>query len=381
MDESAVVCPPALAGPVVIHPFRALHLAADRVGTAAGARAFAHPHDRVPGRLAGWLRQGLAVEEETPAVWVHEYTARGMTVRGIVGALDLTRPAVPGTSPGVLPHERVLPAQVDELERRMEEMQLQPAAILLAHRASPQLRALVDRVVAGPPDLELDDPTGQQHRAWAVTDAATVDELGVRLAGTQALIADGHHRYAAYLRLCAEHGADGPWGRGLAMLVDHDDTPLFLGAIHRLLRGARVTRLVERARAVGLEVRTGSRPQALEALDRQVLVVADQRDAAWIRVPADRLPVELLHHDLVPALAEAGLPRPSIDHLHTAEQALSRADAGAGTAVLLPALELDEVMRVLRAGRLLPEKATSFQPKPSVGVLMRPVHDGVDDRT
>ncbi len=137
MDESAVVCPPALAGPVVLHPFRALHLAADRVGSAAGARAFASPHGRVPQRLAGWLREGLAVEEDTPAVWVHEYTARGMTVRGVVGALDLSHPAGPGTTRAVLPHERVLPAQVDELERRMHQMQLQPAAILLAHRAGP----------------------------------------------------------------------------------------------------------------------------------------------------------------------------------------------------------------------------------------------------
>ena len=129
MDESAVVCPPALAGPVVLHPFRALHLAADRVGSAAGARAFASPHERVPRRLAGWLREGLAVQEDVPAVWVHEYTARGMTVRGVVGALDLSHPAGPGTTRAVLPHERVLPAQVDELERRIDSLSIQTIAL------------------------------------------------------------------------------------------------------------------------------------------------------------------------------------------------------------------------------------------------------------
>ena len=31
--------------------------------------------------------------------------------------------------------------------------------------------------------------------------------------------------------------------------------------------------------------------------------------------------------------------------------------------------------QIVSAHRLLPEKATSFQPKPGVGVLMRSLHD------
>jgi hypothetical protein len=34
------------------------------------------------------------------------------------------------------------------------------------------------------------------------------------------------------------------------------------------------------------------------------------------------------------------------------------------------------VERIVAADRLLPEKATSFQPKPSLGVLMRSLRDG-----
>jgi len=41
------------------------------------------------------------------------------------------------------------------------------------------------------------------------------------------------------------------------------------------------------------------------------------------------------------------------------------------TAALLPAVELDLVVDVVRAGGLLPEKATSFQPKPSLGSFIR----------
>ena len=34
------------------------------------------------------------------------------------------------------------------------------------------------------------------------------------------------------------------------------------------------------------------------------------------------------------------------------------------------------VLQIAAAGRLLPEKATSFQPKPSAGVLIRSLRDG-----
>ena len=41
------------------------------------------------------------------------------------------------------------------------------------------------------------------------------------------------------------------------------------------------------------------------------------------------------------------------------------------TAALLPAVDLDLVIDVVRTGVLLPEKATSFQPKPSLGSFIR----------
>ena len=44
--------------------------------------------------------------------------------------------------------------------------------------------------------------------------------------------------------------------------------------------------------------------------------------------------------------------------------------------MLLPAPTFDQVDSSARSGELLPQKATSFQPKPHVGVLMRDLRDG-----
>ena len=86
-----------------------------------------------------------------------------------------------------------------------------------------------------------------------------------------------------------------------------------------------------------------------------------------------RAAVELLHDDLLPHLS---LPTPAHYH-HSIDEALGDLDAtdGGGVALLLPAPAFDLVGRILMQDRLLPEKATSFQPKPNVGVLMRSLRD------
>ena len=71
---------------------------------------------------------------------------------------------------------------------------------------------------------------------WRIGDQAALSRIEQALAPHQALIADGHHRYATYpeLRdgLRSTEGA-GPWDHGLALLIDQSQSPLQLGAIHR----------------------------------------------------------------------------------------------------------------------------------------------------
>ncbi len=76
---------------------------------------------------------------------------------------------------------------------------------------------------------------------------------------------------------------------------------------------------------------------------------------------------------LVDDVLLAGNPRkPSrIGFAHSVAQALEEARPGRVTAALLPAVDLDLVMDVVATGGLLPEKATSFQPKPSLGSFIR----------
>lgn len=371
MDSDVVAAPSLVARPLRLEPFRALMLAPDRVGGQASARAFGRPRGHE--RFAAWQRTGQVVQDPEPALYLHEYTTSNVTVRGLVGGLVLTRRATDRDEVAVYPHEGVHPAQAAELADRMGEMAMNPAPILLTHRAPAALRELLHGVQAGPADRQFTDRSGQYHRLWAIRDPAVLRAVDAGLRDTRALIADGHHRYAAYglLRAARPDLAPGT-DAGLAMLVDQDDTPLFLGAIHRVLFGVRIADLD----TVGPRIRRGLGPQeAVTALSHHTIVATDGREWATIDLPGGdgRLSAEVLHHDLLPALSR---PPTALAHAHSMDEALRAVARRRGLAVLMPAPDFADVLAVASQGRLLPEKVTSFQPKPSVGVLIRSLRDG-----
>lgn len=372
MDFAAVITPPYVAKPLRLEPFEALLLAPSRVGDPASARAFARPYRAVAARLLEWEAAGRVARTDQPALFLHEYTAGGLTIRGLVGALAIDRRASGLDDRAVWPHEGIHPAQVDELATRMFEMGMNPAPILLVHEGPADVRSMLRDIAKRTPDHEYLDRTEQKQRIWAITDPGEIATINRSLRDSAALIADGHHRYAAYLQLQEAHPGSA-WDRGLAMLVDQTDTPLFLGAIHRTLSGVSLADVTQAAVKAGGSVHPGGRQEALADLAPDTLVLTDSQDWAVVTPPTEAgiELVEWLQTALIPSLAQAPT---AIAYHHAAEDALSRAQRRT-VAVLLPAPDFAAVRDLVNRGGLLPEKATSFQPKPSLGVLMRSVRD------
>jgi uncharacterized protein (DUF1015 family) len=369
MESGLSTVPPYVAGPLQLAPFRAVSLAARRVGDPASARVFARPYRGVSQRLESWVKRGMATRDDVPTVYLHEYTDSGLTVRGVVGCLDVSHPAATLADRRILPHEGVHPQQVTELANRMETMRINPAPILLVHRGPASIREVSRKVRTGTPDRAYVDHSGQQHRVWAITDPAHLATIDAGLADARLLVADGHHRYAAYVAL---HGRDPRESRrcGLAMVVDQDETPLFLGAVHRVLHGTRLAELLTAASAAGAEVRTSDEPEAMAGLAPDTVVLTDGTTWATARltVPPGSAIVQLVDHFV------KRLPRPPsrVSFAHSVAQAIEQLRPERRvTAALLPAVDLDLVFDIVGTGSLLPEKATSFQPKPSLGSFIR----------
>lgn len=372
MDPHTVVTPPYVAGPLRFAPFAALRLRPPRVGDPSTGRAFARPYRGVSARLARWQERGRLERDLTPGLYVHEYTGNGITVRGLVGALDVSQRARSAVERAVLPHEGIHPTQADDLADRMQEMRVNPAPILLVHHGTEHSRRLLADATSRAPDHEFTDRSRQHHRIWTVTDPARIQAINAAHADSTVLIADGHHRYAAYLRLQRRLPGTG-FDHGLAMLVDQRDTPLFLGPVHRTFAGTSLDDVRDAAESAGFGFSESARREALAALDSRHVVVTDGDRWATVTLPVapERAAVEVLHGDLVPALPHGPT---AVHHHHTVEHALRASEPGS-VAVLMPAPSVELVARIAEMDRLLPEKATSFQPKPSLGVLIRPIPD------
>ena len=217
----------------------------------------------------------------------------------------------------------------------------------------------------------------QRQRWWTVTRPSELDLVAAELRGASALLADGHHRYAAH-RLLHETGTPGA-DRALSVLVDHDDTPLHLAAVHRVVTGD----VLDAARRQGWTVSAWSAANPLLCIGPNRLVLTEGTGCRTLTVPPTPAPPPA---SPVPVATAATMPVLALDRLldglglgvsyhHEAEEAVAEARRRSATALLLPAPTLDEVLRVVRHGRLLPEKATSFQPKPRPGTLTRRLRD------
>ena len=441
--------PGAGPGGLVLAPFRGVRYAADQVSDLAGVTSppydvIAHdieaqliaadphnivrlilPHAAGPpggGRYDGaaralrqWQDERVLVADPVPGLYVYEQArpaADGgdsdgaeLLQRGLIGGLGLRPPE----DRVILPHEDVMPGPVTGRRELMETTQsnLEPIFLLYDGGRPPGAATqVVEAVAAGDPPLaEALTEDGLRHRLWAVTEPARLAAVAADLAPRQALIADGHHRYAAYRQLQARRrdagcGA-GPWDYGLALLVDSAAYPPRIGAIHRVLPGLTPDKAVDLAKgAFCVTPQPGGSQDldaALAALDQAAaagpaFLIAGGgagSGAAYLLTDPDPVQAEAAMPDGLSAtwrgLGYAVLQQLLITRLwglrdddrsvrivhNDASTAIAEASRSGGTAVICAPMSAAEVYTVAANGERVPRKSTSFGPKPRTGLVIR----------
>ncbi|MEU6526420.1 DUF1015 domain-containing protein [Streptomyces sp. NPDC046924] len=344
--------------------------------------------------LDRWRAEGVLTTDPEPCLYVYEQRdGAGLLQRGIIGALRVSDPE----ERLVLPHEDVMPHVVADRAALMLATSANLEPLLLSYPGDGSTDAtadLIERTAETPPLLATTTEDGFQHRLWSLTDPADLATVRTDLAGQQALIADGHHRWATYRRLRAEHPSPSPWDDGLVLLVDTARYPLRVRAIHRLLHGLPVADALAalhglfRVRRVDAPL-----PDAMEVLAEAAgsgnafllagdgafhLVDRPDPDLLARSVPGDRpaawrtLDATVLHSTLLKQVWRIPEDSPAhIAYIHDTAATVEKAERDGGTAVLLHPVREEVVRDLARQGVTMPRKSTSFGPKPASGLVLR----------
>jgi uncharacterized protein (DUF1015 family) len=359
-------------------------------------------YDDAAQALREWQHEQILVPDPGPSLYVYEQALADGTViqRGLIGALRLSPPEA-----GVIrPHEDVAPGPVEGRLQLMEATQANLEPIFLLHDGGSRGASarLIDEAAGGRPPL-VDAVTGDgiRHRLWAIADPAELDAIAADLAPRDALIADGHHRYAAYLKLQGRRRAagdgPGPWDYGLALLVDASAYPPDVGAIHRVIPGLSPVAATELAKAAFTVRRPlGGLADAVDELAAEsergpALLIAGGGDLRLLTEPDPvqvdaampeghsplwrSLAASVLQELLMARLWDVGWDAVRIVHNDAAE-AVALADETGGTAVICPPVPTRDVYAIAAQGERVPRKSTSFGPKPRTGLVIRTFADG-----
>jgi uncharacterized protein (DUF1015 family) len=376
--------------------------------------------------LRQWQDEQILVPDHEPSLYVYEQAAADhgagaqVVQRGLIGALRLS----PLDAGIIRPHESVAPGPVAGRLQLMEATQANPEPIFLLYDGSERgaaARTIEEAASSKTPLVDTVTRDGVRHRLWAVADtadlAAIADDLGPR----NALIADGHHRYAAYLELQARRraGGDGPgpWDYGLALLVDASAYPPDIGAIHRVIPGLAPAQATELAKSAFTVTRLPSGTRQLRAALDDLAAASDRsadgpdadvpgpsvRDAAFLvagggdvyllsdpdplqvdaAMPLRRsalwraLPASVLQELLMARIWGISIDDQNVRFIHNdAAEAIREAGEVGGTAVICPSMSTWDVYAVAARGERVPRKSTSFGPKPRSGLVIRTFAQG-----
>lgn len=196
-------------------------------------------YENAAAEFARWRSEGVIVQDASPALWALEqdYTGpdgRQRTRRGVFAAVRIEDYG----AGRVRPHERTHPGPREDRLRltRATKANLSPIFSLFSDPAGAAWSA-IKPTAEGPAWAQSTDDDGTVNRLWRVGDEDAIASVRDALAGTELLIADGHHRYETARVYAEEIGGDGANRFVLMCLVALEDPGLTVFPTHRLVRG------------------------------------------------------------------------------------------------------------------------------------------------
>ena len=339
------------------------------------------------------IDNGTFIRDEQECLYLYEMSADDRPRTGIV-AVAAVQDYLAGR---IRKHELTRIDKEAERARHIRTTLLNVEPVMFAYRYDRSIDGLVNAVKAAQPEYEFVDADSVQHRFWTVAEPATVEAIICAFAAIPATyVADGHHRTAAAVSVSQEldqegrHNGAAP-GHNYFLAVHFPDNELEVLDYNRLvadLNGLEADEFLRELAPDFVVERTGNQPVRPE----QRGVTGMYLDGKWYRLGArsgtfdpddtlSALGVSILSSLVLepvlgirdqradPRIAFVGGPR-------GLEELQERVDSGEmAVAFTLYPVSVQELMAIADSGRIMPPKATWFEPKLRSGLVVYSLKD------
>jgi uncharacterized protein (DUF1015 family) len=329
---------------------------------------------------------GVLEQDETPRLYVYQQQRGDHVQTGLVGCTSVEE----YWADKIKKHELTRADKEQDRIRHVEACAAHTGPIFLIYRSQPEIRRLLQGIVASPPVFDFTAEDGIGHRVW-LADAPVAERLAVAFAGAGDLyIADGHHRAASAAKVARMQGQDGALSGGEA---DYFLSVLFADDELNILPYNRVVKDLN-----GLTEET-FRQQVQASFQLEKLGLGESLapsqthefgmflSGSWYRLTLkpEQVPVEvlaaldvsILQYKLLNPILGIGDPRTDqridfIGGIRGLQELERRVGQDMQVAFSLYPTQVKELMAIADAGQLMPPKSTWFEPKLRSGLF---IHD------
>lgn len=332
---------------------------------------------RATGHFAGMMERELFEDIPARGFFLYELDTGRHRQLGIVGAV----PVSCVKEGRVVGHEGTITDRVADLAAFFRAARLASSPVALAFQADVDQRRLMERLASRAPIRDFTGVDRVRQRLWVVDDPGDVAEVAEATARIGAMyITDGHHRVAA----ASMDGVGPGWFLAILFPADH----LHAIEYNRLVRLDHAPSAGQVIRSLGPDWETTELGPAggLASLPRTRGDLAMLLGGVWHRLsfrgersadPVESLDVSILHDRVLgPAFGVPSYEDPRLSYVvgGPSPGGLERsamAYPGHVGFSMHPA-QIEEIMAVADAGRLMPPKSTWFTPKPRSGLFVVP---------
>lgn len=334
------------------------------------------------------IENGHFIKDETPCYYIYELIMDGRSQTGIVACSDIDD----YLSGIIKKHENTREEKEIDRIHHVDITDAHTGPIFLAYRSRSEINRIVESCKEKLPVLyDFTSKDNITHKAWCISDDATIKELENLFAQIPCTyIADGHHRCASAVKVGLKRRAEHPdytgdeeFNRFLSVLFPDDQLSILpYNRVVKDLNGYSEEDLMKAVEAAGFHIscmkkepvspkEKGSFGMFLNG--NWYLLKADE--SLLSSDPVEGLDVSVLQNHLLAPILGIGDPRIDkridfVGGIRGLAELEKRVSEDMKIAFSMYPTSIDELLDVADAGLLMPPKSTWFEPKLRSGLFI-----------